>query len=282
LISNGVVKDTNGNLWDLPASVVIPIGGSIIVTATAEQPGTIAAAIGTVTSIQTPTLGWQSVTNASAASLGAPVETDAALRQRQSLSVALPSLSTVAGIVASILALPGVTHCTPYENDTSITDSNGIPAHNISMVVTGGVAADIGSVILAKKTPGTGTYGTTSVSVPDTVGLPHTINFYVPTQELIAVSVSLHPLTSGYTTDIGTEVKQAIVDYIKALLDGQSVYRDRLFMPAQLFGAPDSLTYNITAILIAISPGSPAASDVAIAFNQKAVADIAHITLNLV
>ena len=123
---------------------------------------------------------------------------------------------------------------------------------------------------------------TTSVVVNDAVGIPHTINFFVPTQELITVAVSLHPLTSGYTTAIGTEVQTAIVNYINALLIGQTVYRDRLFMPAQLFGAADSLTYNITSILIAISPGSPAASDVAIAFNQQAYTNAANVTITLV
>jgi uncharacterized phage protein gp47/JayE len=222
------------------------------------------------------------VTNASAATPGNPVETDAALRLRQSASVAIPSLSTVAGIVSSILALPGVTRCTPYENDTSVTDGNGIPANSICMVVTGGTAAAIGSAILSKKTPGTRTFGSTSVTVNDTVGLPHPINYTIPSQQTILVTVSLHPLTSGYTTPIGNNVKQAIVDYINALADGVSVYRDRLFIPAQLYGNADSLTFNITNILIAISPGSPAAVDLTIAYNQKAVCALGNVTLNLV
>src|SRR5579862_2461754 len=42
-IVDGVVKDENGNLWDLPPSVTIPGGGSIAVTVTAEQLGNIVA-----------------------------------------------------------------------------------------------------------------------------------------------------------------------------------------------------------------------------------------------
>jgi len=261
---------------------VIPIAGQILVTATAQQAGAIAAPIGTVSIIQTPQLGWNSVSNPSAATPGNPVETDAALRIRQSNSVSLPAMSTLASIVASISAITGVTQVAAYENATNSTDSNGLPPHSISMVVAGGAAASIAAAILAKKTPGTATYGSTSQSVNDTIGLAHTINFYTPSMQTITVAVSLHPLTSGYTTAIGVKVQQAIVDYINALLIGQSIYRDRLFMPAQLFGAADSLTYNITAITIAISPGSPVASDIAIAFNQEALCALGNVTITLV
>ena len=202
VITNGVVADTNNNLYNLPSSVTIPLAGSIIVTATAQQVGAINAAIGTVTTIQTPQLGWQSVTNATAATAGAPVETDAALRARQAVSVSLPALSVTQSIVASIEAITGVTQVSPNENDTSTTNSNGIPPYSISMVVAGGNATAIAQAILNKKSPGCPTYGTTSVVVNDAVGIPHTINFFVPTQELITVDVSLHPLTSGYTTAI--------------------------------------------------------------------------------
>ena len=282
VITNGVVADTNSNLYNLPSSVTIPLAGSIIVTATAQQVGAINAAIGTVTTIQTPQLGWQSVTNATAATAGSPVESDAALRARQAVSVGLPALSVTQSVVASIQAITGVTQVSPNENDTAATNSAGIPPYSISMVVAGGNATAIAQAILNKKSPGCATYGTTNVVVNDAVGIPHTINFFVPTPELITVAVSLHPLTSGYTTAIGTEVQTAIINYINALLIGQAVYRDRLFMPAQLFGATDSLTYNITSILIAISPGSPAASDIAIAFNQQAYTNAANVTITLV
>ena len=65
-IANGSVTDANGNTWNLPASVVIPVGGSITVTATCAVQGAIAAPAATITQIATPTLGWQTVTNVGA------------------------------------------------------------------------------------------------------------------------------------------------------------------------------------------------------------------------
>lgn len=281
VITGGIVADSVYQ-WALPTPLTIPIGGFINTTATCTTPGAIAALAGTVNKIITPTLGWQSVTNATAASAGAPVESDASLRARQGFSVALPSLTVLAGIVGVIEALTGVTQCVAYENDTNSTDANGLPPHSISMVVLGGAAAAIANAISSKKTPGAATYGTTSAVVVDSVGVAHTINYYVPTPKTITVAVSLHPLTSGYTSAIGVSVVAAIVSYINALMIGDDVERARLYLPAQLYGSADSLTYNITAIQIAISPGAVGTSDLTIAFNERATTTTGSVTLTLV
>ena len=282
VINNGIVQDINGNNWNLPASVTIPSGGSITVTATAAQIGAIAAGPGDVNKIQTPTLGWQSVSNAASASPGLPVETDAALRQRQTVAVGLPSLTVLDGLLGAVKSLAGVSEAVAYNNDTNATDANGLPAHSISLVVNGGVTADIGSTIFNKKGPGVATYGTTSTTVVDSGGHSNTINFYRPTNVTITVAVTLHPLTTGYTTTIGNNLKQAIVDYINALAIGDDVERTRLYLPAQLYGAADSLTYNVTSLLIAKSPASPGSADLTLAFNEVAVCTLADVTLTVV
>jgi uncharacterized phage protein gp47/JayE len=65
----------------------------VLVTATCANSGAVAALAGTITTINTPTRGWTSVTNPAAATVGAPAETDAELRIRQGQSVALPPSS---------------------------------------------------------------------------------------------------------------------------------------------------------------------------------------------
>jgi len=133
-IANGIVSDTNRNKWNLPALVSIPLGGTVTVTATCQSLGAVAAQPGTVTKIETPTFGWQTVTNTAAAALGQPVETDAELRARQSKSVATPSQTVFEGIVGSVANIAGVNRIAGYENDTDATDSNGVPAHTIAIV----------------------------------------------------------------------------------------------------------------------------------------------------
>jgi uncharacterized phage protein gp47/JayE len=60
VINGGVVGDTiAGSMWNLPATVVIPLSGEIDVTAVCITAGAILAGPNTITRIMTPTPGWQ-------------------------------------------------------------------------------------------------------------------------------------------------------------------------------------------------------------------------------
>lgn len=279
-ITNGVIADDNENQWLLPASVTIPPAGELTVTATAKDAGALTAAIGTITKIKTPAYGWQTVSNTSAATPGAPVETDAALRVRQGRSVALPSLTVLEGIVGAVESVTGVARCKAYENDTNATDANGLPAHSIALVVQGGDSAAIAAAIMAKKTPGTYTHGSTAVVVNDDVGVPHTIRYSSPTLRPITVAITLSAL-AGYTSAIAAQIKQAVADYINALAIGDDVLLPRLYVPAQLAGGNGSTTYRITNIQIAADGGAVGSSDIITAFNELATAAVANISITV-
>lgn len=280
-INDGAVADVNGNRWDLPTPVVIPPSGSINVTATARELGAITAPAGTVTTISTPTRGWQSVTNAAPASAGAPVETDEQLRARQAQSVALPSLTVLGGILGAVQAVTGVTRAAIYENDTDSTDSNGLPPHSIAVVAKGGDASQIAAAIMNKKTPGTYTHGSTMVVVSDTIGIPHTIRYFQPTDAPIAVEVRLRAL-SGYTAAVAASIQAAVAAHINALAIGQDVNLARLYLPAQLNGAGQSSTFEVLTVKAALKPAAPAAADVVVAFNALASCAAADVSVVVV
>jgi uncharacterized phage protein gp47/JayE len=281
VITNGIVGDVNNNSWNLPSSVTIPTSGSITVTATAAKSGSITAAAGTVTSIKTPTAGWQTVTNASVAAVGNPIETDAALRVRQAASVALPSLTVLDGIVGAVESVTGVTIARAYENDTGLTDANGLPAHSIALVVQGGDSTAIATAIAAKKTPGAYTAGTTSVTVTDAGGFSNTIRFYRPTTKAISVEVKLKAI-NNYTSIIGDEIKAQVAAYINGLGVGDDVLIPRLYLPAQLGGAADSLTYEIVWVKAAVKPGTVGTTDLTLAFNELATCAVADVSIVVV
>jgi uncharacterized phage protein gp47/JayE len=257
IILNGAASDIASNLWLLPASVTIPVGGQITVTATAAQAGAITALPGDVSQIATPTFGWQSVINLSAAAVGAPVETDPELRVRQSNSTGLPSVSVLEGIIGAVMSLPGVQAVKAYENDTNTTDATTtLPPHSISLVVIGGDATQICQTILNHKTPGCYTFGTTRVSVADIYGLFHDIGFYVPTPVSIGVHITLTAKT-GYTSVIGLAIQDTMAAYIAGLGSGVDVIYSKLWLPANLCDQTSGLptnatgTYDITAMTIA-------------------------------
>lgn len=278
-INNGVVADGSNNNWLLPASVTIPPAGTITVTATAQVEGAVSAAIGTITKIQTPVYGWQTVTNPSAADEGNPVETDAQLRVRQSASVALASQTVAAGILGAVESVAGVDAAMLYENDTNATDSNGLPAHSFSMVVEGGDATAVATAIFKKKTPGAYTYGTTSVSLtdPDT-GFSNTIRFFRPTLKPVSVAIELTAGT-GYSTAITNEIKASVAAFINSLKIGEDVQIARLYLPAQLYGAADASKFDIITVKAAFSPGTPGTSNLVVAFNERATCAVSDVTI---
>lgn len=278
IILNGIVADAFGNNWLLPASVTIPGPGTIAVTATAQSKGAINVPANTVTKIQTPTRGWQTVNNAAASSPGDPIESDALLRIRQAQSVASPSRGLLSGMVGALGAITGVTEVIAYENSTNTTDSNGFVAHSIGFVIQGGDAAAIGQALLLRKTPGAYIHGTTEVAVVDQYGVTNTMRYYVAQPTDIDIEVNLKPLV-GYNTDIGNMIVEALVTYVNALLINQTVYISRLFLPAQLFGGMHSDTYEILTIKISLDPAAVGTVDLAIAFDHMARTDATKITI---
>jgi uncharacterized phage protein gp47/JayE len=282
IITDGVIQDAQlQNRWSLPATVVIPLSGQITVTATCETIGAVAATADTLTKIATPTRGWQTVNNPAAATPGQPVEADAQLRQRQTVSVALPSRTVLEGTIGAVAAVEGVVRYRAYENDTSITDSNGIPSHSISLVVDGGDALQIAEAIAAKKTPGTGTYGTTTEIVTDIYGIAHPISFFRPTDVSITAAVTIKALT-GYTTTVGDAIKQALADYVNGVAIGGgesgSVEWGDAITATNSVGA--GLTFKLSSLTLS-GPGGPGSPDVPLAFNAAASMSAADVTLTV-
>lgn len=282
IITGGVASDQEGKArWLLPSPVIIPPAGFVDVTAVAEAEGEVEALAGTVTKIVTPTLGWQAVTNPAAASPGLPVESDATLRRRQTVSTALPSQSVLDGITGAVWAVAGVQEAIVYENDTDVADANGLPPHSIAPVVIGGAADDIAAAVFLKKTVGCYTYGSTVQTVTDTNGIPYSIRLSYSTPMPLRLAVTVKALT-GYTTATGDKIKQALADYVNALGIGRRSDLGRLYLPAQLFGSgTDYQKFEVNAILQAIKPAAPAAADVDIPWNGHATLTVADITLTV-
>ena len=272
IINNGQAEDTLSRKWLLPVSVTIPVGGEITVTASAVELGAIAAQANTINKIATPTLGWQSVNNPAPAVEGDPVETDAELRRRQSDSTMIPSLSVMEGIVGAVASLQGVQRYRGYENDSNTTDSDGIAAHTIALVVEGGDSTAIATTIANKKTAGTGTQGSTSVVVNDQYGVPNTIKFYRPTPATIGVEVSL-TARANYLSTTADQIKTAVANYLSSLEIGDDIFITKLFVPANLSNLPVGETFDVTQIRIKKNAGSFGTTNISLAFNEIAECD---------
>ncbi|EPU0316243.1 TPA: baseplate J/gp47 family protein [Klebsiella aerogenes] len=281
-ITNGSVKDANGVIWNLPATVSIGIDGTIVATATCANSGAVAALAGTVNKINTPTRGWSSANNPLAATVGTAAEKDSELRIRQSQSVALPSLTPFEAVDGAIANIKGVTRHKLYENDQDVPDANGLPPHSIAAIVEGGDATEIANTIRGVKDQGTTPYGSTIISVPDKYGSPHLVGFSRPVDVPIFVSITIEPLT-GYTSQVGNEIRAAVAAYINSLAIGANVVISRVYSPANLgvVSGGNSRYYDITELLIGTSADSVAAANVVIAYDHSASCSIENIHLEV-
>ncbi|MGA4909485.1 baseplate J/gp47 family protein [Klebsiella sp. G23-653] len=279
-ITNGSVRDTNSVIWNLPATVVIGTDGTVVATATCTNSGAVAAVAGSVNGINTPTRGWASVTNPLAATVGIAAETDDELRVRQSQSVALASLTPFDAVDGAIANVEGVTRHKLFENDTDTTDANGLPAHSISAIVEGGDATEIANTIRSTKGQGVSTYGTTAVIVTDKYGNPYTIRFSRPVDVPIYVSITIQALT-GYSSEVGDEMKAAVAAYINSLAIGDSVLLSRVYSPANLgvVSGGNARYYDIMELLIGRTAEGVAAANVVLAYDESASCSVDNIAL---
>lgn len=279
-ITNGSVRDTNSMIWNLPATVVIGTDGTVVATATCASSGAVAAVAGSVNGINTPTRGWASVTNPLAATVGIAAETDAELRVRQSQSVALASLTPFDAVDGAIANVEGVTRHKLFENDTETTDANGLPAHSISAILEGGDATEIANTIRSTKGQGVSTYGTTAVIVTDKYGNPYTIRFSRPVDVPIYVSITIQALT-GYSSEVGDEMKAAVAAYINSLAIGDSVLLSRVYSPANtgVVSGGNARYYDIMELLIGRTAEGVAAANVVLAYDESASCSVDNIAL---
>jgi uncharacterized phage protein gp47/JayE len=223
--------DTNDEL-STNNSVTLDGAGNATVFATALEFGPIELLPATVTVIDTPITGWDTVTNPDSATPGTNQETDSDLRARRQRSVARTSQAIIDGIRAGIEDIEGVTQAVVLENDTNVTDANGLPAHSFQVIVSGGLEADIANTIWIKKPAGILSFGNTTEVIIDSQGIAHDISFSRPDEVDIFVSVTLTRFPE-YPVNGDALVKQAIVDYANGdLTEGRS------------FGLSDDVIYT--------------------------------------
>ncbi len=215
------VASVNGqpaNRWVLTAPVTNSGGSPASFSSSwrSEQPGPFAANAGTLTVIETPVVGWNSITNAADAIEGIPEDTDAVLRVERENELAAAGACTIDAIRADILQVAGVVQCYVFENDTLITDANGLPAKSFRVVVWDGPGSDASDTELAQaiwnnKPSGISTDGNTSATATDSQGNPRTVYFTRATQVPIYFTLTTTP--GSVTTAQRQAIKDAMAAY---------------------------------------------------------------------
>lgn len=246
-----------------------------IVEVVAENPGPIEQQANTINTITTPILGWDSVTNLTATSLGSLEETDEELRLRFRNSKFERATNTLDAIYSALVGVDGVEEVIIYENDTDVTDSNGVPPHSFLPIVVGGTSVEIADAIWQNKPIGILSYGNTTVSVEDIQGFPHDVSFSRPEPVVIYITINL--TTDEFFPANGEDlIKQSIVDYFNSEFGvGDDVIYSRLYTPINTVPG-----HQVDSLFVATTPAPVATSNIVIDFDEIASISDVNIIIN--
>ena len=172
------VEDDLGQAWTTLNAIDIP-PGETTVTLFAENFGAVEADPATVVNPVTVVIGVLSVMNTLSAVVGIDEETDQELRVRRNRSLETPQSSSTGRMFTALANLPNVTDVAVYENDTDTTDSDGIPAHSLWVVVEGGAVSDIVETMVKNKTGGKGMVGAVTGTFSEDFTRPNGTTFTI-------------------------------------------------------------------------------------------------------
>lgn len=275
VISAGqLVSDVdNANQWETLGAVTLDGTGAGSVQARCVEYGPIPADIGTLINIVTPVAGWSSVTNEAAATLGRNLETDTELRQRRARSTLAPAASPVESVYANLANIPGVTYVRVRQNNTLVTDGNGIPGKSVAAVIVGGENLDIAYTLLARTGITSGWYGNTSQVLFDEQGEAYTVSWTVPSPLPIYVDIELEIINpSQFPADGIQQMKDAIIAYAQGgapalgiddgfstvgFPPGATVVQSRLYTPINFIPG-----HRVVSLFIGTSPSPSGTADI--------------------
>lgn len=267
----------SGSQFQTIADATVGGGGTVSIPCESVNDGPVIALAGTLNVIVTPVAGLTSVTNPLDAVVGALDETDPALRITREEELQGDGGGTVGSVRAALLLLSdqGVTAVNVFENDTNVTDGGGLPPWSIECLVTGGTDALVEQTILDHKGGGISTHGTTSGTVLDEDGNPHTIAFSRPTVIPIYVAAALLVDVTKYPLDGDAQVKAAMVGWGDLnLKSGRDVVAAAL--SAQAFTIPGVLDCVVD---ISLAPSPTLPTTIAISLRQQADLDTSRTTV---
>jgi uncharacterized phage protein gp47/JayE len=279
-----VRHNVTGTFWTNTTGGTIS-GGTLALVVECEDTGENSALSGTLTEIETPITGLDSVTIATDAEEGRDIETDADLRLRREALLTAQGKGTIDAIRADVLNVDNVRQAFVFENITLVEDGDGRPGKSFEVVVltgAGAVAQDILNAIWASKPVGIsayaspGAYAVTGI-VTDDQGFSQTVGYTLA--EPVLAYFALTAVTSstfGATATGVANIKQALVDYGAALNVGDDVIRSVAQANAFVTGVDDVSDFRLDD-----SAAPVGTANIVVTGRQYADVDSSRITVTL-
>lgn len=285
ITEGSAVKTDNDDILRFAEDVTLDSAGEGEGQVVAEEAGPVNVLAGTITTIETPISGWDTVNNQNDGQTGQSTETDPELRLRRAESLAVTGAATVEAIRARLRQqVNDVSAVTIIENRDDVVDAEGRPPHSFEAIVQGGIDQDIADLIWLVKPAGIETVGNVTETVEDSQGNDQTIKFSRPVPVYIWVNVTLTPNGVGdFPTGAEALTKEAVVKKGSDLNVGEKVAYQSLFGP--IYRAVDGL--ELASIEVASSsdpntqPSTFEAANINIASNELSLWDEARVSVTI-
>lgn len=286
-----LAQDTNGYTYSSTGSATIGVGGTVNQEFQNIETGPIPCAAGTLTQVYQAIPGWDTITNASAGTVGTVVENRTDFETRRKNSVALNSHGTPAAVYANVFSVQEVIDAYVIDNPTNNTVNVGstnypVLPHSVYVAAVGGEDDDIAQAIWLKKDLGCDTNGNTSVTITDTSGYSYpqpqySIKFERPEALAIKFAINLvnDPLLPANIIDL---VKTAVLARFNGT-DGTTRERiGALVLASRYYGAVATVAPVVPIISIFIGTTTVDQSQIQIGIDQRPTLTASDITVTLV
>lgn len=281
VIAAGVMAQTDaGDLFQSLSEVTLSSGGTATVDFSSVQDGAVPCAASALTTIVTNVLGWETVTNPTAGTLGSSTQSDQATRALRNNTLAFQGVALAEAITSALYATPGVTSLTFQENtcgSPQTINCINMVSHSVYVCVEGGSDLDVAAALLENKSSGCAWNGDTVVDVIEPAsGQTYEVKFDRPDEVGILIKVTT---TNG---DIAN-ITQAVLDYAAGTINGLTgfiVGND--VSPFEIAGAimAEYPSYYISKVEISYtSPISYTTDVIPIGVNEIAVTQFSYISI---
>lgn len=202
-------------------TVILGNDGKAHVDFRAVEFGAIEVAPHALNRIAEGVLGWETVSNPQAATVGREAESDAAARNRRKRILAANTISTNEAIISRLYQLEGVRSLSYYENFDDVdhvVDGVTIKRKTIYVCIQGGVDVEIARAMKATKTVGAGYSGNELVEIIDEYsGQVYPVRFDRPEQINVYTRVTVRQ-SAG---DVQGTVRRAMQAFIDGEIEGE-------------------------------------------------------------
>lgn len=216
-------RTKNGDICRSLVDVRLNDSGMGTVDFEVVETGPIAVPAGYLQIIVDTVLGWSSINNPTAGTLGQNRQSDASLQAVRALRLANNAISTREAIISNLYGVPGVRSLQFRENvgDTPIViDGVTLVPHSVWVCVYGGASESIAEVLLREKTDGAGWNGAVEVVVTDKFsGQPYDVKFDRSTE--VPVQIRVVAGEGDYSFDLENTIKSAILAYASGEVEGE-------------------------------------------------------------